>query len=283
MGFALDLQSFAATAPGGGGAAMAAFPGGLDSLTLRNARAGTDILTLAAWTKAQAAGSTTVIAPSQHDMVRNFRAVNAVNQVDNKIPRQLPLHWKPQDPLTITQVGSATAGDVELFHMLNWYEDAPGVEANLINSAELRKRAVNLLTVQNTTTATAGGQYSGSQTIVAAADLLKADTEYAIIGGAVLTVCGALCIQGVDFGNLRVGFPGLAGDTNWTKDFFANLADWHQVPCIPVFSSANRASVFVTNAQDENLGAVAYSLNLVQLAPRPAAGADGKPLSSAQS
>jgi len=80
-------------------------------------------------------------------------------------------------------------------------------------------------------------------------------------------VCGALTVRGVDTGNLRVGIPGLSGDANWTVNWFALLADWFGVPCIPVFNSANKAGIFSENMQDENLTAVPFSLNLVQLAP----------------
>lgn len=262
---ALDLQSYTATAPGAG-AAMAAVTG--DSLFIRAARSGSDILNVQNWTKAQAVGTTTLLCTSGHDMVRNWRARNLANQVDGKVPVHFPLHFKPQDALTINQVGSAVAADVELFHMLNWYEDLPGVEANLINVAELRHRGELLHTVENTTTATAGGAYSGSQTIVAAQDQFKADREYAILGAHIGAVCGALCIQAVDFGNLRVGIPGLSGDAQHTANFFPNISDQTGVPCIPVFNSANRNNVFITNVQDENLTAVPYSLILCLLAPR---------------
>ena len=273
----LDTQSFFVTAPGAGGAAAAAFP--LDSLSIRNARAGTDILCVAMWTRGQVtAGTTTMLVTSGHDFVRNFRYRNVVLQTDNKVPFGFPLHFKPQDALTINQVGSATAGDIETIHMLNWYEDLPGVEGNLVNMAEVRARGMQLLTVEDTTTATAGGAYSGSRAINAAADLFKADTEYAILGATIAVGCGALCVQGVDFGNLRVSIPGLSVDANWTKDWFVVLSEMHDIPCIPVFNSANRASVFVTNGTDENLAAVPFSLNLVQLAPRAAS--PGLPLNN---
>jgi hypothetical protein len=279
MGFALDLQSFTATAPGAG-AAMTAVAGGLDSLSIRNARAGTDILTLAMWTNSQAVGVTQMLVTSGHDFVRNWRYRNLALTPDNKVPYGFPLHFKPQDALTLTQVGSAVGGDVETVHMLNWYEDLPGSEANLINTAELRRRGVQLLTVEDTTTATAASQYSGPRNINQAADLFKADTEYAILGAVCGANCGALAIQGVDFANLHVGIPGLQIDSNWTKDWFIMLSEMHDVPCIPVFSSANRAGTVITNVTNELLTAVPFSLVLCQLAPRPVAGADGRPLST---
>ena len=268
-GIAMDLQSFTVTAPGAApGTAMAAVTG--DSLFLRNARAGTDILCLAMWTNGQVTnGRTRMLVPSGHDFVVNWTYRNIAGQPDNKVPYGFPLHFKPQDPLSLTQVGSAVAGDVETVHMLNWYEDLPGVEGNFINPAELRRRGINMLTVEDTTTATGASAYSGSRAINAAADQFKADTEYAIVGAHIGANCGSLCVQGVDFGNLRVGIPGLSGDANWTKDWFLMLSEMHGVPGIPVINSANRGGVFITNVTNENLTAVPFSLVLVQLAPRP--------------
>jgi len=266
MGMALDLQSFLVTAPGAAGAVAVAYTG--DTLSVRNARAGSDILTLAMWTNAQAAGFTQVLTTSGHDFVRNFRYRNLAYQPDNKVPLGMPLHFKPQDALVITQAGSPVALDVESVHMLNWYEDLPGVEGNLINMAELRKRAVQLLTVEDMLIPTITTTYSGQRAINAAADLFKADTEYAILGYVVGANAGCLGIQAVDFGNLRVGGPALSQDGNVTKDFFVMLSEFHGVPCIPVFNSANRAGIFNTVGSNELLSSVPFSLILCQLSPR---------------
>jgi hypothetical protein len=266
MGLALDLQSFFTTAAGAG-AAAAAVTG--DTLSIRNARPGSDILGVGMWTKDQGVGTTTMLVTSGHDFVRNFRYRNAVNLPDSKVPARFPLHFKPQDALTINQVGSATAGDLALIHMLNWYEDLPGVEANLINNAELRQRGVQLLTVEDTLTSTATG-YSGQRAINAAADLYKADTEYAILGATFGVVAGALAIQAVDFGNLHVGIPVCPASEWETKDWFSNLSERMDIPCIPVFNSANRNNVLLTIVQDENNTAVPLNLILAQLAPRSA-------------
>lgn len=271
MGFALDLQTYAVTAPGAAGAAAAAYTG--DTLTIRNARRGTDILTIAMCTLAQAVGFTQIVSPSMHDMVRGFRYRNAPLANDgqlNKIPRAFPLHWKPQDPLTITQAGSAVAGDVELVSLLNWYEDLPGVEANLINTAELRSRGVNMMTVEDTITPTSAAAYSGQRVLNQAADLFKADTEYAILGMSFGSVPGTgfLSVRGVDTGNLRVGGPVMLAYED-SRDWFAQLSESMDLPCIPVINSANRAGTFIEASCNENFVATPFALHLCQLAPRP--------------
>ena len=268
MGFALELVSFFATAPGATPVNMAAVP--TDSTFIRNGSNGSDILTLAHWTNAQAAGFTRLFSTTSHDIQRGVQTRNIALQPEIKTPK-FPLHWQPQDALIIAQTGSATGGDVETCHLLNFYVDLPGVEANLINVAELYRRGVqSLTTTAAAITPTVSAAYTGLQTIIAEADLLKPDSEYAIVGGVAAANMGCIAIQGVDFGNLRVGFPALSQDSQSTKDFFFDLSFWSQLPTIPVFNSANRYSIYVSGVTNENLGVVPFHLNLVQLSPRAA-------------
>jgi len=269
MGYAIDLQSFSVTAPGASGAALVPFSSGPDTLTIRNARAGADILCIAMWTKAQLAGKTRLLSAFQHDAVNGYTYKNIANGTDNKIPAGFPLHFKPQEALVLTQFGSATGGDVENVHMLNWYEDLPGVEGRFINVAELRRRGVMLTTVDDSSTASAGGgAYSGPRLINAANDFYKPDTDYAILGAVVGggTVVSCLAVQSTDFGNLRVGIPG-GQLPDITKDWFVMLSEMHDLPAIPVFNSSNRNSINITTCQDENVAAVPFTLVLCQLAP----------------
>ncbi len=242
---------------------MAAVTG--DPAAIRNGREGSKIMLLAAWSKAQAVGFSQILFPAGHDLVRNIRFRNLANQCDNKLPLGVPQLMRAQDPLTLSQSGSAVAGDVELVHLLLYYEDLPGVGGRLIGTGDLASRGVEQLTVEDTTTATAASAYSGARALNAASDLLKANTDYAIVGGTLGAVCGALTVRGVDSGNLRAAIPGLSGDAQWTVNWFAFLSDWYGIPCIPVFNSANKAGIFIENVQDENLTAVPFSLNLVQL------------------
>lgn len=260
----LDTISFTVTAPGAGPTAMAAVTG--DPAAVRNSDPTARVLLLAAWTKAQAVGFTQLLFPAGHDLVRNIRYRNLANQCDNKLTFGFPQVMRPQDPLTLSQSGSAVAGDVELCHMLYWYESLPGVNAKMLTSAEVLSQGVELVTVEDTTTATAASVYSGARALNAASDLLKANTNYAVLGATLGAVCGALTIRGVDTGNLRASIPGLSGDAQWTNNWFAILADWFSLPCIPVINSANKAGIFIENVQDENLTAVPFNLNLVQLA-----------------
>ena len=262
----LDTVSFTVTAPTAG-TAMAAVAG--DSLQIRNGAKDSLILCLAMWTKSQAAvGTTQLTWPSGHDLVRGFRYRNIPAQVDNKVCLGVPLRFRAQDPLTLVEVGSAVAGDVELAHMLMFYEDLPGVDAHMANLSTLRKRGVAVLTVEDTITPTAGSTYSGPRAINTAADLMKADTEYAVLGCTIGIICGCVTLRGVDTGNLRCAVPGNAVNATQTVNWFYTLAEHYDMPLVPVFNSANRAGIFQEVVQDENTVAVPVSWNLLELAPK---------------
>ena len=148
----------------------------------------------------------------------------------------------PQDPMTITIVGSATAGDIEIGHLLVAYEDLPGISGRYISPADMESRAKHILTVQATIAAGTGGGWTGSEAINAESDLLKANTDYAILGMVNRVACGAIGIRAADFGNLRVSIPGNPANPEITREWFVDLSNDFGLPLIPVFNSANRAT-----------------------------------------
>lgn len=262
----LDTISFTVTAPGASGTAMAALTG--DVAVIRNSPINKACLCIAAWTNSQLAGSTRIVWPSGHDLTRGVNYNNIALTPTNRVPMGMPWRFRPQDPLSVTQIGSVTAGDVETFHMLMWYEDVPGVDAHLINMATLRKRGVNALTILDSSTSAAGGAaYSGQRTFVSVADTYKPNTDYALLGASVGANCGALCVRGVDSGNLRCAIPGDTRLAEYAANWFGMLSDAHGVPAIPVFNSANRAAILIDQVNNELVPAVPFTLYLVELAP----------------
>lgn len=265
----LDTISWAVTQPNTG-AAMAVVAG--DPAQIRNSIRGRDIFMLAAWTHTQAAvGFTQILWPSGHDLMRGIRARNVNANNFGIIPNGFPPAFKPQDPLTVTQSGSNVAGDVQFLTGLFWYEDLPGVDANLINVGMLMKRGLQCLTIEDTCTPTVSTTYSGPRALNAASDLLKADTMYAIVGGSVGVRCACITVRGPDSGNMRFAIQGEPLLKDWTNEQFVRLSERTDLPTIPVFNSANRAGTFVEVLQDENGTAVPWQLNLVELGPAPQA------------
>jgi len=125
--------------------------------------------------------------------------------------------------------------------------------------------AKQVLTVENTLSLGTGGGYTGEEALNAEFDLLKGNTDYAIIGYQVDAECAAIRYRGSDFGNLGIGGPGNADDKHLTANWFINLSTMHGLPLIPVFNSANVQSVLVDGVQDEDGADAAVNTILVEL------------------
>jgi hypothetical protein len=264
MGKALDTTGFAVTAPGAAGTAMVAFA--TDPAAVRNSPDGSLIRLVGEWCKAQATGFTQVVYPSGNDTTRNLRFENVANQPGNMFPRGFCAFQKAQDALALTQAGSAVAGDVELAHLLMYYDDLPGIDQKLIDVAECTARQVRPVTIQGTLTATAAAAWSGATAVSAFTQFLRGNTQYAWLGYKLSAACGAIAMSGPSTGNLRVGGPGLTSPDVETVNWFPQLSEWHGLPMIPTFNTADAAGTFFQISQDENLTAVVLSLFLMELA-----------------
>jgi hypothetical protein len=260
---ALDTVSWTVTQPNTG---LAMTPVTGDSANVRNVMQGTVAMIAAAWTKAQAVGFTGILFPSGNDQTRNIRYRNAVNQAVNMMGRGVGTPVQPQETMTLFQAGSNTAGDVELAHQLMYYDSLPGGQARVIKVDELWSRVVRMVTVEDTITPTVASTYSGARALNAASDLLRANTDYAIVGASIGIACGALCVRGVDTANLRCSVPGQVVANDRGVNWFADLAEQYDLPMIPVINSANKAGIFTEVVQDENLTAVPFAWHLYELA-----------------
>lgn len=259
----LDLVSYFDTAPSTGGAA-AALSG--DSLTVKNAISGSPIDIVAMWGKNQTSGFHQVVYPSGNDTTRNIREIVVAGQPSNLFGRGMRTPLVESETMSITISGSATAGDMEIGAMLIRYQDLPGQFGRYISYGELIQRMVRLVTVQATLTMTNGGAYEGSEALNADSDLLKPNTDYALIGGVTSVLCNSFNLRGPDNANGRVGIPGNIANPQMTAGFFADLARFLDEPLIPVINADNKANTLLDAVQDEDATDVVCSYNLVQLA-----------------
>lgn len=238
-----------ATAPGSSGAAAAAATG--DSLTIKNSLTAAMIVSL--WGKSQSDGWMQIVKPSGHDTTRGFRAVVDPANVANLLSGGLGLVVEPQELLSMTLAGSATAGDVESGVLLVHYKDLPGVSGRFIDFEELRQRSdmSKLNTIQATLTGAAAG-YTGKELITSESNLLRANRDYAVLGITTNIPCAGVCISGPDTGYQRCTVPGAVGDGDFGRDFFCSLARAFDLPLIPVINSGNKESTYLEFIQDEN-------------------------------
>jgi hypothetical protein len=242
-----ELVSFSTTAAGAGGAAAAAVTG--DSLYIKNSKSAASIIAL--WASFQADGFLQLITPTQHDTTRGFRQVVESANVDNLLPGGIGLDVQPQELMSITIAGSATAGDVDLGCALVHYANLPGVESRGIKWPELQRRIECLTTIQATITGAAAG-YTGEELINSESDLLRANRDYAVLGMSTNIPCGALTLIGPDTGNVRIGVPGQSTDADVGRDWFCMQARAFDLPLIPVINSGNKNATKIGILQNEN-------------------------------
>lgn len=265
MGRAIELIAGQATAPSTTLTALTMNAG--NTLTVRNAPQDSLIALLGAWADVQGAGTLRIRSPRLHDNVQGIRLDTVVSEVKPLLPDRFMQRLQPQDTLVAELSGSATAGDIESAAMLLYYENLPGVEGRFLSAEEVHERGVNIVTVENTlATGTAGG-YSGEEALNAEFDLLKANTDYALIGYLVDAECLTVRWRGADTGNLGVGGPGDDTGRDYTRSWFLELARKFGMAMVPVFNSANRAGILVDAHQDENGVDVTLTSILVELAP----------------
>lgn len=250
MGKALELLTGYVTAPGATLTGLTMASGNV--LTIRNASIDSLIVLITAWTDNQGAGVLRIRSPKLHDNVQGIRLYTVVSEVRPLIPSWTKQKLVPQDTLIVELSGSATAGDIETACLLVYYADLPGVEARLITHEELVGRIKHIVTVENTLALGTAGGYSGEEAINAEFDLLRANTDYALLGYLVSAECACVRWRGSDTGNLGVGGPGNELEKEVTRDWFVTLSQKTGLPTIPVFNSANKAAILIDGVQDES-------------------------------
>lgn len=266
MGKALEMIGLQATAPGGG-AAFTAVSG--NSLQVRDHRGSAYLLASGCAQQSGTSGFFRLTSPLMHDSTVGVQLRRPAGQgAVAKFGRGQKLF--SQDQLTAFGSGSPGAGDIESQTLFAYYEDLPGVDANLIRRDELMRRGEEIYSFSNTVVATAAGGYTGSQAINTLQDQLKANREYAILGSMIdagVPTNAAIRYLGPDFGNLGIGVP--IGAEIWSMArWFEELSEDSELPTIPVFNAANKSLTFISLLANENGASVSVSTICVLLAPK---------------
>lgn len=265
---ALEIITAQATAPGLG-AAFAAVAG--NSLTLRDSRSPIYLIDL--WQTRQLPGFTRITSPLMHDAVVGLQGRGS--STNAHLFRGWEQRIYPQDTLTVFGSGGG-AGLIEQTSFLVYYEDLPGVDANLIDHAELERRGEDMYTFFETIATGIAGGYSGSRLVTAEQDQFKANTEYAWLGATVESTLSVHAIRmvGPDFGNLGIGMrltTSPSSQVAWgdsSSQFFRRLSKDLSAAVIPVINSANKSLTTVDAAVDNGGGDPLTSFTMVRLAPR---------------
>lgn len=261
----LELVTFFVTAPGADFDDAMTLGAG-NSATVRSLPGASDIRLVQAWADVQGAGTLRITSPNLHDAVQGIRLDTVVGDVVPLLPWGSSQPLLEQDTLTVRLAGSAVGGDIETACLLVYYGGAVQTGTRYVSWPDISGRVENLVTVENTLALGTAGGYSGEEALDVEFDLLRANTDYALLGYYVDAECAAVRWRGADVGNYGVGGPGEPGIRHLTKDWFISLSDGLGVPLIPVFNAANKSGILVDGAQDENGTDVTVTSIFAQLA-----------------
>jgi hypothetical protein len=184
-----------------------------------------------------------------------------------------------QDALTVELTGGGA--EIDTAALLIAYDDLQGIAGRFIDHSTLKKLGLNVVTAEVTVTAVATGNFGGAVAINSTNDNLIANTDYAVLGGMTDTRGCAVGITGVDFGNLRLGFPAEPTLRDETANWFQQLSLALNAPYIPVFNSANKTATTIDVQTNGAGGTYIINLELVQLAPGVGPGMTGAAVAGA--
>lgn len=222
-----------------------------DTLSVRALDGGKAYI-LAFWSDQQTAGNVRIRSAQMHDNVQGIRAFSIASEVNPLNPIGGNIMLTEFDTLVIDMTGSGTAGDIETFSSLWYYENAKGFNARLVTWDQIKSQVIDYMYVENTLALGTAGGYSGEETIIVEFDQWKTQYDYALVGYDVSAECACVGWRGPDTSNLRVGGPGNDTAKEITRGWFKDLSQMTGFATIPVWYGQNKGSILIDGAQDEN-------------------------------
>lgn len=247
MGLAMDMVGFSRTAGGGGVdtafTASVVAPG--DTFTVRNFNPQSFAFMVNLLLQYVTAGAQVrVRSPLLHDNVQGLRFRPGETPIRFSFPKEQGQILRPQDTLIVEQM-SNLASEVNTGCLTHFYQDLPGANARLHMWGDVAGLIKNLKPVLVAAPENAAAGSWQDTVITTSEDLLKANTDYAVLGYMVDRAEAAIAIKGPDTSNLRVGGPGDVRTVEVAR-YFVDMSQMHMLPMIPVINSANKGATFVS-------------------------------------
>lgn len=239
-----------------------------DSFQIKNAALTSNVWMLNFWADVQLAGIVRIRSPKLHDNVDCIRSRTQVNTMDPLLPFGQPQKFWPQDIEIVELQGSTTAGQIESVVQMMYYDDLPGASARFITADVLKSRMKNYFGNRIAITLGTTAAYAGSLAINNAVDLLKANTDYAVLGMTTDTRVAGIFLRGPDTSNLRVAVPGgsnVLGAFRYGAQWFRQVSVNYGIGLIPVINSANKGATQIDCMADNNGGTANVTIWLCEL------------------
>ncbi len=233
-----------------------------DSFTIRNFAQTSQAYLDQVAIKSAAKTTLNITSPLLHDDVEGIQIITAEAPSVLALPRQVQQMLYPQDTLTVQALGGNS--DVVAAILGVYYSGIPGLSARLFNPGDVIGLISNIKVLEvDITTAAAAGSWE-TAVFTTTENLLKANTDYAVLGYLSDVACLCVGLQGIETGNLKIAGPGTT-ETFDTSEFFIQRSIQTGRPHIPVVNAANAGSLYVVAADSADSTAVKVQLILGQL------------------
>lgn len=190
-------------------------------------------------------GAVRVLSPLLHDNVRGITFYANDNPTAFLMPKAKGQRVRPQDTLAVSLTGGTAETDLAALSI--YYTNLPGADARLKNWGDIQPLIANIKPVEVDITNSATIASWTDTLITTTENLLKANTDYAVLGYTTDTSQSLIGIKGVETGNLRIAGPGMLR-TEDTSFFFVDWAEREGTPHIPVINAANANGIYISTA-----------------------------------
>jgi hypothetical protein len=169
----------------------------------------------------------------------------------------------PSDVLSVRALG--TAKDNVNASVVLYYQDLPGISAQLRTARAVKGATINLVGVDVTVdpSSLAQGDWSTGVSLSAGGRRLDAGKYYAVLGITSPVALAAVGLSAFETGNIKVGGPAL-GDAEHDASLFTDLAEYFDMPLIPMIAGNNQDNVLLF-AADPAAGSTDITVMLAEL------------------
>lgn len=261
MGKALEIVTGRVTNPGATLTALTANTG--NSFTVRAFDPGSKAWLEGIWAQQATAGVVRVRSAKMHDSTQGIRYRSPAATTRNFLADTSESPLYSTDVLTFEQSGGGA--EVDIAALMIYYENLAGGDARLAMWEQVKPRIQNYLTVEVAVTGPAtSGDWSAGNALNSFTDLLKANTDYAVLGYQTDVEVLAVGIQGPDTSNYRLGGPGCVEPLE-TRSWFVRQSTESGRPHIPILQSNNRGGTSVQVCRVTAAGTINVCLSMAEL------------------
>jgi hypothetical protein len=256
----MTAETILAIGAGVRAAPSALLPGTGDSFTLRSQDANKKLYLVDFIPSFAVASNVLIKSARMHDNVNGINLFAGAGSPTLPNLRYMLQPMIQQDNFQI--IGGIGGGAATFDNALAtfWYEDLIGAPGNLQSYDYVNSRVKNLLTVPVGVAGSVLGDWSAGAALNSTVDLLKANTNYAVLGAMGNADFGSIAISGPCTGNVKLAAPYMAGVPYDGNSYFVDVAHKTGLPFIPVLNSADKGGTFIFVSDISAAITVAYIL-----------------------